>query len=584
MKNEIFLQGLGVSSGISIGKAVIYANYDIFVEKEDILEESIEREVEKFLEAIQRAKEDYFQLKAKFERETDNRSAQILDFYLLMLSDIAIVDRTLKHIKEKLSNAEYVFNEIIKEYIENIKKTNNNYLIDRIPDISALKQKILRLLLGHDDKECLSIQNLRNLSIIVSHDFSASDVAMVNKEKLAGLITNKGGQTSHTAILARQLEIPSVIGLGDVTEKVKAGDLLIIDGDSGKVVVNPTKETLEKYKKKQLDYLYLNRKYMEEASKPAFTSDGIRIEIGANMSIDDSIDHIKSYGAEGIGLLRTEFLFLDKNPEEEEQFQFYRKFAEGMYPQKVIIRTADIGGDKRTKNWEYENEANPFLGLRGIRYCLKSKEFFKEQLRAILRANTKGNIWIMIPMVSNLEEIVETKNLITDTYMHLKKDGYRVSQNYKFGIMIETPAAVMEAENFAKYVDFFSIGTNDLTQYTLAADRGNQNLNNIFTSYSPAVLKLINHTAEVAKKNNVWVGICGEMASESRALIFLLSLGIDELSMNLYLIPKIKNIIRNLKHHNLLQLKDQVLSMETAKEVIDFLDKMLEKFYGKIRI
>ncbi len=538
------IKGIKVIDKISIGRAFLYLPSEIKIVPEKDTS-PLEEKKKLFKEALKKTREEiedlYNKLKDKYKNE-----AEIFRAHLLILEDPDILERVEKYLNEGYS-LPYAVKISFEESAKIIESLKDDYFKQRANDIKDVCDRVIRNILNKP-KPVLSC--LPYPAIVVAEDLTPSDTAALDRENVLGFATDKGSLTSHTAILAEALGIPAVVGLKEVTKCVKNGDVLILDGEKGIVIVDPDEETLERYRKRK-EKIEKEEKLLDKVKfLPIFTKTGKRIEISANIGRPEEADMAIKSGAEGIGLFRTEFLFLDRRepPSEEEQFKAYKSVIEKFKDKPVIIRTLDIGGDKQIPYLNLEKELNPFLGVRAIRLCLKRKDLFKTQLKAILRAGVFGNVKIMYPMIAVKDEIVEANNILEEVKKELKKEGKEFKENIEVGIMIEIPSAALMADELIKYVDFFSIGTNDLIQYTFAADRTNENVSYLYRPLSDAILNLIKMTIDASHKYGKWTGVCGEMAGDTKAIPELIKLGIDELSMTPQKIPKAKFTIINLNY------------------------------------
>lgn len=573
-------KGVVASGGVGMGKAYIIREDDLFVPKKKIAYSGISREIYKFEEALIKTRRQISQIQEKISKEIGFDHGRIFEAHFLVLEDRVLIEDVIKQIKNNRVNVEYAFSQSIKKYIETLLKLNDEYLRERVVDIKDIARRVIKVMLK---EKSAKLMNLKDKSVIVAHDLTPSQTADIPKEKAIAFITDVGGRTSHTAIIARSLGIPAVVGLKDITKNVSEGNEVIVDGFSGMAIVKPTKKTVADYKKK------INR-YSQEikaAKKPkigkAVTEDGRRIEVSANIELPEELGLVKKYGADGIGLYRTEYILLGKRdlPSEEQQYQAYLNVAKKGKPESVIIRTIDIGGDKFLSRPDVPQEMSPFLGWRAIRFCLARPEIFKTQIRAILRASAEGNVKMMFPMISGIEELRQAKKVVSDCKRELRKKGEKFDEHIKIGTMIEVPSAALTADILAKESDFFSIGTNDLIQYSLAVDRANEKVAYLYQPAHPAVLKLIKTIIEGAKKNKIWVGMCGEMSSEPTLAFLLLGLGLDEFSMPPPQVLKIKELIQRVKFADAKTAAQKAMSLSTAGEIEKYLKSKLRKILDK---
>ncbi|MGC8575722.1 MAG: phosphoenolpyruvate--protein phosphotransferase [Caldisericum sp.] len=536
------LKGIPVSKGISLGFAVVYLKRKIEVNnsKDSVPIEEKKKILEK---ALEKTKEE-IQLTYENLKKSNPKEAEIFEAHLLVLEDPTLQEKINKYLESQY-NLPYAVKSAFEEFIEALQNLQSEYMKERAQDLYDILDSLLRNILNVPK---VDLSNLPPQSIVVAVDLTPSDTASLDRKNVLGFITEKGGPTSHTAILAEALGIPAVVGVEELFESIHDGDELIIDGTNGDVFVNPTEETKKQYTNLKKEKEEEERLLKEKAKEFAYTKDGKRIEVAANIGSPKDVDKALEMGAEGVGLYRTEFLFLDRDtpPTEEEQFEAYKIVAERFKPHPVIIRTLDIGGDKQIPYLNLEKELNPFLGVRAIRLCLKEKDLFKTQLRAILRASAFGNVLIMYPMIAIKDEIIEANKVLNEVKEDLRRENIPFNENIKVGIMVEIPSAALNAEELVDYVDFFSIGTNDLTQYTYASDRTNENLSYLYRPLDSPILKLIKFTVDASHMKGKWTGVCGELAGDPEAIPILVNLGVDELSMSPSKIPEAKRIIRSI--------------------------------------
>jgi phosphotransferase system enzyme I (PtsI) len=569
------IQGIAVSSGIIIGKArLVDRSREKIIYEYLIQDDQVNREVEKFKEALHSTKEQILSLKNNMPDQI-KKHAFILDTHLMIMDDSMITDSTINTILEEKINAEWALKKSIQKIRQLFEQADYEYVRDRINDVVNIGERILRNLAG---KEQESLSEIGERVIIVAHDLSPADTSEINIGKVMGFITDVGGRTSHTAIMAQALEIPAVVGLESVTRQVQDGTLLIVDGYTGEVIIGPDDDTIIAYQEKELQHERYRSSIIQLGHLPAETVDGHRLTIKANIEFSEEVVSAKDHGAEGIGLYRTEFLYLRSKgiPSEEELFEDYKQVTEIFYPLPVTIRTLDLGGDKFSSDLDLSREMNPALGLRAIRFCLKEPKIFKKQLRAILRASAYGQLQLMLPMISGLQEILDTKKILKEVMHDLDNENINYDRDIKTGIMIEIPSAVIVADILAKHVDFFSIGTNDLIQYALAIDRVNEHLAYMYEPYHPAILRMIQQVVKAAKDTGIKVALCGEMAGDPFCATILLGLGIDELSMNAASIPLVKKIIRSISMKDALSDLKDISQFDTAKEVREFIIEKIE--------
>ncbi len=570
------LKGIAASSGITIGPAYRVGREEFIVPKEAIRAEDIPVQIARFEEALIQTRKEIMQLQKRITSEMGQDEAQIFDAHLLVLEDRMLIEEVITRLKKEQLSVAYIFSGVLKKYIEVFSKIEDEYLKERITDINDVGKRILRNLLGKEQKD---LQKLDERVIIVAHDISPSDTAAMHKQMVCGFVTDIGGKTSHTAIMAKSLEIPAVVGTVEATVKIKSGDILIVDGSMGIVIVEPDEETLRLYQQEEKKLAGVAEKFMLAKDLPAITRDGKKIEISANIEFPEEIPSVKMHGSEGIGLYRTEFFYMNRKdlPTEEEHFQAYRYVAEQMKPHSVVIRTLDLGGDKFLSQLDIPQEMQKFLGWRAIRFCLARPEMFKLQLRAILRASVFGNLKLMYPMISGIEELQQANTILAECKDELRKKKVAFNEDIEVGVMIEVPSAAMTADLLSQEADFFSIGTNDLIQYSLAVDRTNEKVAYLYEPAHPAVLRMIKNVIDSAHANNVWVGMCGEMASDENFALILLGLGLDEFSMPASAIPQLKYIIRAMTLKEAQEIANQAMSLPTAKAIESFMEARIKE-------
>ncbi|HOF01188.1 MAG TPA: phosphoenolpyruvate--protein phosphotransferase [Spirochaetota bacterium] len=577
------LEGISASHGIAIGEALVY-NQEISIKKYSINDLQVELEIDRFYKALVKVKEDYIVLRNKLVSEMSEDEGKFLDAHILMTEDATFINQVLDYIRESKKNIEWVIYQVVENLSKKFSELDDEYFQDRATDILDIGRKIMRVLLS---QKSMSLSDLNNDVVIISADLTVSDTASMNKNRVLAFVTEIGGKTSHSAILARSLGIPSVVGIKDVSHIANTGDLIIVDGNSGKIIINPDDEKLEYYTNLRKKLEKRENEFLQFKDISSKTLDNRSIVLKANMEIpEQEIENVIKFGAEGIGLYRSEFLYLSKKrrllPSEEQQFNAYKFILEKMGDKPVTIRTLDLGGDKLIEGVT-KQESNPYLGWRAIRFCLDRPDIFKIQLRALLRASVYGNLSIMLPMITTLEEVTKTKRIITEVKRGLKRDGFKYKDNIPLGIMIETPSAVMISDILAKKCNFFSIGTNDLIQYTMACDRGNQNVGNLYQPLHPAVLRLIKKTIDNAHKENIKVGVCGEMVSEIQNAIVLIGLGVDELSLSSIGLLEIKKAILNIKYSDAKKIAEEALRRSskegTEKKINLWMKKNLKYLY-----
>ncbi len=563
------LKGIAAASGITIGPAYKVGKEDFIVPRQSIRVEEIPLQIQLFEEALIKTRREIIELQKRIGHEMGQEEAQIFDAHLLVLEDRMLIEEVISRLKKEQLGVAFIFQEVLKKYIEVFSKIEDEYLKERIADINDVGKRILRNLLG---KTRTSLSDITERVVVVSHDLSPSDTATMHRQNVCAFVTDIGGKTSHTAIMAKSLEIPAVVGLQEATIKIMQGDMLIVDGSLGVVIVNPDEETLSSYRVEEEKLKGIAEHFYLVKDLPAVTSDGKHIEVSANIEFPDEVPSAKLHGGEGIGLYRTEFFYMNRKdlPTEEEHYQAYKYVAEEMNPQTVIIRTLDLGGDKFLSQFEIPHEMRPFLGWRAIRFCLARPDIFKLQLRAILRASVHGKLKLMYPMISGIEEMRQAKTILDQAKEELLKEGIPFNKDIKVGAMIEVPSAAMTADILATESDFFSIGTNDLIQYSLAVDRTNEKVAYLYEPAHPAVLRLIKNIIDCAHNANIPVGMCGEMAGEPSFAVILLGLGLDEFSMPPQMIPELKYIIRTITMPQAREIALAAMRLSTAKDVEEY--------------
>src|SRR4030043_465859 len=575
-----FIRGIGASPGIIIGKAYLIERFKVRLPQKQIDPGQVEEEVNRFLNAIQESQDQVTEIKEKILDPQVRKHSFILDVHVMILNDEMLLQDTVDTIRKKKVNAEWGLDLTLEKLDTAFKAIEDEYLRERRSDLHYVAARIFRNLLGkkHDD-----ITKIKGKVIVVAHDLSPADTLQVNLNHVAGFITDIGGKVSHTAILSRSLGIPAVVGLEVATSLINGGDPLIIDGETGEVVINPTEEVSQSFLERKRRTKSIEREILKYASLPAETRDGVRIRLQANIEMIEEIPSVKMHGGEGVGLFRTEILYLNRKdlPTEEEHFQTYRRLVENIYPAAATIRTLDIGGDKFLPDYSKNNELNPALGLRAIRFSLKETEIFKTQLRGILRASVYGKLKILLPMISGIEEVRQAKAILEEVKKSLAKAKIPFDETMQIGAMIEIPSASDIADLLAKEGDFFSIGTNDLIQYALAVDRINEHVSYLYDPLHPAILRIIRGVVQSAHQGGIPVAICGEMASEPAYVLVLLGLGLEVFSLNAIAITKVKKVLRMAKAIETRSMTERLFQFSTASEIKRYVRKWMAESFSE---
>ena len=576
-KKTYALKGLGVSPGVVIGKAYLFDPLDSNISFYRLKKaSSIPKEIERLKDALKESEKQLLEIQSKLKKSGVNEPLYIIDVHILILKDKKFTSRTIKYIRRMGINAEWAVRLTLDYYKEIFEQVGDAYIRERISDVQYVGHRILRNLSGEKREIILDIGGE---VIVIAPDLSPADTAQMKMDKVIGFATDIGGKTSHTAIVSRAMELPAVAGLGNITQIVKTGDEVIVDGISGVVIVNPYPDVIKRYEEKKSHYSAIDEEYLKYAKLPAQTKDGYLLHIGGNIEFVEEIHSAVAHGAEHIGLYRTEFIYISRHdlPSEDEHVNNYLQIASAKDLQWATIRTFDLGGDKIAPDQKHVKELNPQMGLRAIRFCLKEVELFKTQLRAIWRVSAAGNVRILFPMISGIEEIREAKKLLQEAKEELLAQGVKIASRMDIGAMIEVPAAVEIADELSKEVDFFSIGTNDLTQYALAIDRANERLTYLYEPLHPAILRMIKRVVDAAHAANIKVAMCGEMAGEPLYALILLGLQLDELSMNHLAIPRIKRVVRDATVEESKVLLKKALSFGTSQEVRAYVQEYMMK-------
>ncbi|WIV11489.1 phosphoenolpyruvate--protein phosphotransferase [Proteiniborus sp. MB09-C3] len=564
--------GIGVSSGIGMGKALVKKEPVIKIEKKFIAEP--EKEISKLEAAREKGKEQIEALYQHAFSTIGKAEAGIFRAHRMILEDPEFFGQIENKIKEESVNTEWAISEVTKFFVDMFEAMEDEYMKERAADIKDVTGRLIRIVL---DVEETDLSNLSGEVIIVAEDLTPSDTAQMDRNKVIGFITEIGGKTAHSAIMARTMEIPAVVGLEKALELISDGDYVILDGDTGTVIVNPEEKVIAEYERKKEAFIGFKEKLEEVRGKDSITKDNFKVEISANIGTPKDVDGVLNNDGEGVGLYRTEFLYMDREklPTEDEQFEAYKEVAVRLEGKPVVIRTLDIGGDKELPYLQLPKEMNPFLGYRAIRLCLDRTDIFRTQLKALLRASAFGNIKIMFPMISAIEELRQAKSILDNVKIELRNENIEFNENIEVGIMIEIPAAAVMSDLFAKEVDFFSIGTNDLIQYTTAVDRGNGKIAYLYNEFHPALLRLIKTVIDNGHKEGIWVGMCGEVAGNPQLIPVLVGMGLDEFSMSASSMLRARWIVNNLIKSDMEDIIEEMLKLPTAEEVKDFIVKKI---------
>src|SRR6059036_2897509 len=581
-QKETRFEGAGVSPGIARGKVHVARDDLDEVVHYRIAPSQVTDEISRFETALIQTRMQILQMQQRIAESIGAKDAAIFNAHLLVVEDRTLIDEVLRKLETELCNVEWVFQEVATRYAETLNKIDDPYLRERALDIQDVTKRVIRNLQGRAPRAFLSLSQPH---ILVAHNLTPSDTASMSRDYVLGVATDLGSRTSHAAILARSLNIPAVLGLHDITAKIATGQHVLVDGSNGWLIVNPTPETLEYYKQIESRRAKVAVQLKQLRETTSITRDGRHIVLSANIELPTDVDAVAANGAEGIGLYRTEFLYLNRPtlPTEDEQYETYRKVAERVRPDPLIIRTFDLGGDKLAPGTvDITDELNPFLGWRAIRLCLENIDIFKTQLRAILRASAVGNIKIMFPMISGLDELRRAIAILEECKQQLRNAGAEVSERLEVGAMIEIPSAAICASALAREVDFFSIGTNDLIQYALAVDRVNEKIAYLYEPTHPAILRLLKMVADAAHANDLWVGVCGEMAGDVALIPLLLGLGMDELSTAAILVPRVKRAVQSLAIPECRELVEETFKLNTASEILARCLELADKRYGDL--
>ena len=578
---EVRFHGVGVAPGIARGVVFLHKPDDEEPPKRRIDDSEVTKEIVRFESALIATRAQILEMQQRIAEAIGAKDASIFDAHLLVVEDRTLIDEVLRSLEKEKFNVEFIFAEVANRYAQTLSEIDDPYLRERAFDIHDVTRRVIRNLLGRSTK---TLGTLDQPQIVVAHNITPSDTAMLNRQLVLGFATDVGSRTSHTAIMARSLNIPAVVGLKDISEQLRPGEHVLLDGTNGVVILNPSDQTLWEYGEIEVKLEHVEEVLTGLRDTVSTTSDGRHVVLSANIELPEDVPLVIEAGAEGIGLYRTEFFFLNKNdlPTEEEQYKTYRSVAEAMQPESIIIRTLDIGGDKFLSHSHLPAEINPFLGCRAIRFCLDRPDIFKAQLRAILRVSALGNVRMMFPMISGLSELRQAKEVLESCMAELREEGKPFKEDLEVGIMIEVPSAVLVADALATEVDFFSIGTNDLIQYTIAVDRVNERIAHLYEPTHPAILRLIEMTVSAAHAHGIWVGVCGEMAGEITLTPLLLALGVDELSVSIGLVPRVKKAVQTLDTKECSKLLEEIRGLTSATDILARCEEVARKHYAEL--
>lgn len=558
--------GVGVSPGIVTGKIFVYGRYDLLVSHRQIKPEEVPQEIERFQKALITTRQQLFEIQKRVAQDLGEVDAALFDAHLLVLDDPSLIEEVARRVQQEGQNVEYAFDRVASQYIKTLSQVDDEYLRERAADIKDVAERVIRNLQGHHAQD---LGALEEQCIVLAYDLSPSDTAVIDKGKVLGFGTDIGSKTSHTAIMARAMEIPAVVGLHDASQQVESGSFALLDGYSGILIINPTEQTLHDYGQLEKKRHSIEVSLESLRDLPAETLDHFRVVLDANIEMPGDVPNVIENGADGVGLFRTEYLFINRDdlPSEEEQFRTYFEVAEKLHPRPVTIRTLDVGGDKFLSHLRVAKEMNPFLGWRAIRFCLERVDIFRAQLRAILRASVLGNLRMMYPMISGIKELKQANAELEFARNELREQKIAFDEQIAVGIMIEVPSAAMTADILAQECSFFSIGTNDLIQYALAVDRVNEKIAHLYEPTHPAILRLIHRVIESGHHANIRVGLCGEMAGDVALTPLLIGLGVDELSTSPTIVPQLKKVIRSMNQSQAQEIARQVLTMASSDEI-----------------
>ena len=579
--DERRFQGVGVSPGIARGTVFIYSPDDETPPTRHIAESEIPGEIARFEAALISTRSQIAEMQERIAVSIGAKDASIFDAHLLVVEDRTLIDEVLRTLARDKVNIEQVFKSVADRYAKTLSEIDDPYLRERALDIHDVTRRVVNNLMGKQSRDLASIKTPH---ILLAHNLTPSDTATLNRALVLGFGTDIGSKTSHTAIMARSLNIPAVVGLHDISHQLAAGDHVLLDGYNGLVIVNPSDQTLWEYGELEIRKTAVEEKLTELRETASTTRDGRHVILSANIELPGDVDAVKEHGAEGVGLYRTEFFYLNKEdlPAEEQQYDAYRSVAENVLPHSVIIRTLDLGGDKFMSALNMPAELNPFLGWRAIRFCLERVDVFKTQLRAILRASATGNVKLMYPMISGVEELRRANVILEECRAELRAEGLAFNQHMEVGAMIEIPSAAVSADILAREVDFFSIGTNDLIQYSIAVDRLNEHIAHLYEPTHPAIIRLIRMTVEAAHAQGIWVGVCGEMAGDILLTPLLIGLGVDELSAGAAVVPRVKRAVQALDFTACQRLVEEIKTLDTAAAILAKCEEVARSHYGEI--
>lgn len=564
------LTGVAASPGIAIAKAFRFANKEHIPQRQSAADP--EAEAARFRQAVEKAKGEIEEIRVLTEQRLGAQKAEIFEAHLFLLEDPELIDAVLDKIADEGINAEFALYEVTADVVQMLQEMDNELVRERAADVKDISGRIMSHLIG---RPYATLSGISEEVIVIAEDLTPSDTAQLDLNYIRGFVTEIGSRTSHSAIMARSLEIPAVVGAGSAAASIPDGVVVILDATEGKLIVDPSEQELEEYRGKKERYEERRAQLKQLAKQPSASADGVSLELAANIGSVEDLAKVLENGADGVGLFRTEFLYMGRSslPTEEEQYQIYKHVLEKLNGKRVVIRTLDIGGDKELPYLELPKESNPFLGLRALRLCLDRQEIFRTQLRALLRASTAGKLNIMFPMIAVLSELTEAKRILEEERAKLQQEGIEVAGNIEVGMMIEIPAAALNADAFAKEVDFFSIGTNDLIQYTMAADRMNESVAYLYQPYHPSILRLVNMVIQAADRAGIWTGMCGEMAGDQAAIPLLLGMGLHEFSMSASSVLPARELVGRLSKKEWETLAQEALAMGTQEEVKQFVEQ-----------